>query len=82
VRYFKCWLFDLGLVLLAAGTLLAWNVLLAAWLMLSVIVNGGYASIEVPPIILTGIILLIISGMGALLLGMNRVRRTRHSGQE
>ena len=75
VRYFKSWLFDLGLVLLAVGTLLAWNVVLAAWLMALVIVNGGYASIEVPPLILTGIILLIVSGIGALILGVNCARR-------
>lgn len=74
MRYFKSWLFDLGVVLMVVGTLLAWNVASLAWNMAWVIVRGGYVAIDVSPLAFTGV-LLTISGIGALVVGANRVRR-------
>jgi hypothetical protein len=75
VRYFKSWLFDLGLVLTIAGASLTWNVAPLVWNVASVVMKGGYGYSEVSPLLLG--VLLMVCGIAALVLGANRVRRSR-----
>ena len=75
MRYFKSWLFDLGLVLMVVGALLVWNVAPLLRNVASLVIKGGYGYSELSPLLLG--VLVMMCGIGALLLGVRRSRPPR-----